>query len=301
MMTQDARVTEAIAETEAIKIAKRLLDSDAVTVGEVLDDAELAVGAMTRNHGSSLTEAPEFNDYEKHDLQRNGSALFREALKRKVAAEREAQRVEDMHNHWVFRPEVVAEVAVQLDDEANWDEIAIWVDGEIITGQDPSGEYHSLIQIPDVGAAGEGDFIIKRHDGSFDIRQHVAAPSEDSLASLKVQALREFAEHIRTHAARTDNRFTEHVLEEDGVLDVINDYIEHVLRSATPGAEVYEDIAKAREAAVLRKHIAELERDAELDQIDPDREWPIVLLKERAAKLEENNPVAGMSASYWEG
>lgn len=300
-MLQDKRVAEAIAETEAIKVARRLLDSGEITVDEVLEGAENDAGAMAREHGSSITDAAEFNDYENYDLARNARALFRVALKRKISADREGQRVEDMQIHWAYRPEVVAEVAQQLTYEANWDEIAEWIGGEIITGQDPSGEHHSLIQIPNVGVASEGDFIIKRHDGSFDIRQHVAAPSEDSLASLKVQALREFAEHIRTHAARTDNRFTEHVLEEDGVLDVINDYIEHVLRSATPGAEVYEDIAKAREAAVLRKHIAELERDAELDQIDPDREWPIVLLKERAAKLEENNPVAGMSASYWEG
>lgn len=283
---------------EAIVFANGLLDSGQVSADEVLEQAEGRFAEGASDSGSVLIQVAELHDFEAHDVERNRKALFREAVKRTIGAEREAQREDDIHLHYAFRPEVVAEVAVQLTGEADWEALAEMVDGWLNTGADLSGEYHSVIEVPGAGAAGEGEWIIKRHDGSWAVRHHIEEPSEDSIAIIKAQALCQEADRLE---GMTAGYISPNPQLEAG-RQIIAQMREQADRlGGTPGDEVYEDIAKAREAAVLRKHIAELERDAELDQIDPGREWPIVLLKERAAKLEENNPMAGMPGSYWEG
>ena len=83
-----------------------------------------------------------------------------------------------------FRPEVVAEVAVLVCDEMDWQAVATWCGGTIDSTQGPSGEYTSTIDIPGVGSACEGMWIVQRHDGTFAIRATLEGPSAESVARL---------------------------------------------------------------------------------------------------------------------
>lgn len=97
------------------------------------------------------------------------------------------QREVDLAMHHAYRPEVVAEVAVYLGDESDWEGIATWCAGTINSAPDgtPSGEYVSWIDIPDVGKAFDRTWIVQRHDRSFALRTEVEGPSEQSVETLK--------------------------------------------------------------------------------------------------------------------
>lgn len=104
-------------------------------------------------------------------------------------AEAEVARLRRQHEmdlamHEAYRPEVVAEVAVCLDDDTDWEVVAAWCGGTIHNVQNPSGEYTSYVTIPGVGEAWNGSWIVQRHDLSFDVRAEVAGPSEESVARL---------------------------------------------------------------------------------------------------------------------
>lgn len=90
----------------------------------------------------------------------------------------------DLAMHKAYRPEVVAEVAVHLSEETDWDAVAKWCGGTIRTGQEPSGEYVSDMHIPGVGTAWQGAWIVQRHDRTFAIRAEVEGPSAESVAAL---------------------------------------------------------------------------------------------------------------------
>lgn len=108
-----------------------------------------------------------------------------QALRDRVA-ELEAELADvllQIEYHKAFRPEVVAEVAVELTEEADWDEVATWCGGGIQTFQDPSGEYTSYIIIPgsrtESGRAEwvpQGMWITLDHDGKFRVRHTIGQP-----------------------------------------------------------------------------------------------------------------------------
>ena len=79
--------------------------------------------------------------------------------------------------HHAYRPEVVAEIAVNLSDHDSWDHLAAWCGGRIDTSQDPSGEHHSVLVLPNGDVGGEGSWLVLTHDGEFRIRYEVAAPT----------------------------------------------------------------------------------------------------------------------------
>ena len=90
----------------------------------------------------------------------------------------------DRAMHEAFRPEVVAEVAVLVSDEMDWQAVADWCGGTIGSAQEPSGEYTSSITIPGVGDAYQGMWIVQRHDLTFAIRATLEGPSAESVARL---------------------------------------------------------------------------------------------------------------------
>ena len=98
---------------------------------------------------------------------------------------RAEQRAVDLAMHEAYRAEVVAETAVALGDQSDWEQVAAWCGGTISGAQDPSGEYASLIEIPGVGAAGEGSWIVRRLDGTFAIRATVDGPDGDTLERVR--------------------------------------------------------------------------------------------------------------------
>ncbi|WP_293785012.1 hypothetical protein [uncultured Aeromicrobium sp.] len=114
---------------------------------------------------------------------------------------RAEQREIDLAMHQAYRPEVVAEVAVYLGDDADWDGIARWCGGDIETGRDISDEYYSWIVIPGFGQVHQGQWLMKHHDGSWSVRTEVEGPSAQSLESIraeaKAEALTEFADSTR--------------------------------------------------------------------------------------------------------
>ena len=114
---------------------------------------------------------------------------------------RAEQREIDLEMHHAYRPEVVAEVAVYLGDDADWDGIAAWCGGDIETGRDVNDEYYSWIVIPGFGPVHQGQWLVKHHDGSWSVRAEVEAPSEQSLATLRAEGERVAAERI-AEAAR---------------------------------------------------------------------------------------------------
>ncbi|WP_159600247.1 hypothetical protein [Agromyces humi] len=75
-----------------------------------------------------------------------------------------------------FRPEAVAEIAVLLSEDADWEQIAEWCGGHIHTAQDPSGEYISTIVLPNGEHAAENSWITLDHEGRFRVRWEVRQP-----------------------------------------------------------------------------------------------------------------------------
>ncbi len=116
-------------------------------------------------------------------------AEFDRGLSAHVDEVRQEQREIDRALHRAYRPEVVAEVAVALGDESDWEQVAAWCGGTIVNVQDPSGEHVSLIDVPDVGAAGEGSWIVQRLDGTFAIRSVVAGPRDVVMTAEELDAL----------------------------------------------------------------------------------------------------------------
>jgi len=114
-----------------------------------------------------------------------GDPIPRAEVQRLIEAAVAEQRDMDLAMHQAYRPEVVAEVAVHLDDEASWEAIAAWCGGTIHNTQDPSGEYTSVIEIPDVGVAWNGSWITQRLDGAFVIRAVVEGPTPETIAAAR--------------------------------------------------------------------------------------------------------------------
>lgn len=91
------------------------------------------------------------------------------------------QRDMDYDMHLAYRPEVVAEIAVRLDEEHDWEATAKWCGGTLRNAEvADSGEYESYIDIPGVGAAWQGSWITLDHDGRFRIRTEVDGPERPS-------------------------------------------------------------------------------------------------------------------------
>lgn len=107
------------------------------------------------------------------------------AHEKRVRAE---QQEIDLALHQAYRAEVVAETAVALGDQSDWEQVAAWCGGTITGAQDPSGEYVSLIEIPGVGVAGEGSWIVQRLDGTFAVRATVDGPDGDTLERVRTEA-----------------------------------------------------------------------------------------------------------------
>lgn len=82
-----------------------------------------------------------------------------------------------------YRPEVVAEVAVALGEDSDWEAIAKWCGGAIGSGPDgtDSGEWTSWIDLPNGESAVAGMWIIKTLGGTFSTRIEVAEPDESTL------------------------------------------------------------------------------------------------------------------------
>lgn len=96
-----------------------------------------------------------------------------------VRREAEAQQQEtDLALHRGFRPDVVAEIAVRLDEEHDWEKTAAWCGGTVGSGPyGTEGEWHSWITLPDGTTAGQGSWITLDHDGVFRVRLEVDGPS----------------------------------------------------------------------------------------------------------------------------
>jgi hypothetical protein len=101
-----------------------------------------------------------------------------------LRAQLEVQR----HMHAAFRPEVVAEIAVQLSDDADWEEIARWCGGRIDGETLPSGDYASRMVVGGETAV-EGMWVTLGHDGVFRVRHTIDGPeAADALAGAPTPA-----------------------------------------------------------------------------------------------------------------
>lgn len=136
------------------------------------DTSWQAERCLIENHDARLAAAPTETD-----------------IQRRIAAAVEEQHQLDLALHQAYRPEVVAEVAVHLSDETDWEPIAKWCGGTISSRQDPSGEYTSTMSIPGVGDAWEGSWTVQRHDLSFGIRAAVEGPSAPTTGARALAAL----------------------------------------------------------------------------------------------------------------
>ena len=96
----------------------------------------------------------------------------------RLSAENERLRVE----HEAYRPEVAAEIAVQLTDDADWPEIARWCGGRLDGETLPSGDYSSWINVGGE-RAGEGAWITLGHDGVFRVRWSLDGPERADLVA----------------------------------------------------------------------------------------------------------------------
>lgn len=88
-----------------------------------------------------------------------------------------------------YRPEVVAEVAVHLSEESDWEAIAAWCSGTIRSSGLPSGDYVSYIDLPGGDSACEGSWITLDHHGVFRVRAVLDPPSALSDTVSVVQRL----------------------------------------------------------------------------------------------------------------
>lgn len=87
------------------------------------------------------------------------------------------QRDLDYDMHLAYRAEVVAEIAVRLDEEHDWEATAKWCGGTLRNAEvADTGEYESYIDIPGVGAAFQGCWITLDHEGRFRVRTEVDGP-----------------------------------------------------------------------------------------------------------------------------
>lgn len=109
----------------------------------------------------------------------------------------------DRAMHEAFRPEVVAEVAVLVCDEMDWQAVADWCGGTVGSTQDPSGEYTSYLTIPGVGPAFEGMWIVQRHDLTFAVRATLDGPSAESVARLTARPAPAWDEEVVVEAVAT--------------------------------------------------------------------------------------------------
>lgn len=108
----------------------------------------------------------------------------------RLTAENERLRVE----HEAYRPEVAAEIAVQLTEDADWPEIAKWCGGRLDGETLPSGDYSSWINVGGE-RAGEGAWITLGHDRVFRVRWSLDGPERADLVA-ENERLREA---IRAH------------------------------------------------------------------------------------------------------
>lgn len=83
---------------------------------------------------------------------------------------------EDLAMHRAYRPEVVAEIAVHLGSHEDWDEIATWCGGKVVTASDQNGEYNSTLVLPNGERGSEWAWLVLDHGGEFHFRAEVAAP-----------------------------------------------------------------------------------------------------------------------------
>lgn len=123
--------------------------------------------------------------------------------------------------HKAYRPEVVAEIAVQLSEEADWQQIAAWCGGRLRHSSDPSGEWSAYIDIPaDRSATGraecacQGMWITLGHDGKFRCRAEIDQPTPTAPDTVTVpRAEFEALEKARTAAFwRTDKQWAIHLI-----------------------------------------------------------------------------------------
>lgn len=93
--------------------------------------------------------------------------------------------------------EIVPAVAVQLTDEADWEQLAALCGGELQTGSDPSGEYVTTLTIPGCpNAAGEYDWLVQHQDGSWSVHSEwtdvaVVPPDVESYVEIGGQRMTE--------------------------------------------------------------------------------------------------------------
>lgn len=78
--------------------------------------------------------------------------------------------------HQAYRPEVVAEVAVHLGSHEDWDRLVEWTGGRIEPSQDPSGEYTSMLVLPNGEVGGDWAWLVLNHAGEFHFRAEVQPP-----------------------------------------------------------------------------------------------------------------------------
>lgn len=116
----------------------------------------------------------------------------------------EEQREIDLAMHHAYRPEAVAEIAVCLDDDVDWDRIATWCGARIETTQDPSGEYTSVLVLGNRDVAARGMWIVKRLDGTYSVRAEVADPDASTLARVRRDAAREALDGLADEANHVD-------------------------------------------------------------------------------------------------
>jgi hypothetical protein len=78
-----------------------------------------------------------------------------------------------------YRPDIECAIAVNLDEETNWEVIAKWCGGNIVSEQvGKDGEYESWIVIPGVrDVASAGSWIVLNQDGTFSVVLDVRPPT----------------------------------------------------------------------------------------------------------------------------
>lgn len=109
--------------------------------------------------------------------------------------------------HRAYRPEVVAETAVPLGEDSDWEQIAQWCGGTIGSAPDgtDSGEWTSWIALPNGESAFSGMWIIKALDGTFSTRYAVAEPDETSLLQAEAIGWQKGASTALSLAGYDDN------------------------------------------------------------------------------------------------
>lgn len=115
---------------------------------------------------------------------------------------RAEDETEHLLMHHAYRPEAVAEVCVYLGDNADWDEIATWCGGKVVSiPAGDSGEYSDFIEIPtgasfdpSIGLAWDGSWIYKTLDGNFAVRNSIGDPDGDTLRLSQADAIEKLSD-----------------------------------------------------------------------------------------------------------